>query len=116
MAHSVITRQTRETKETKQTQTGIKKRVGIKYCGGCNPGYERVEMVKRIQFRFNDRFLFLRHDEPDIDVLVLVSGCHRACAGNDLNTENIPHCLVTGENDFDALINCLKSLDQKGDF
>jgi hypothetical protein len=95
---------------------GAKKRIGIKYCGGCNPGYERVEMIERVQFRFNDRFLFLRHDEPDIDVLVLMSGCHRTCAGKDLDLTKITHCPVTGENDFDTLIKWLKSLDQKGDF
>ena len=98
------------------TLAEVKKKIGIKYCGGCNPGYERVEMIERVQFRFNDQFLFLRHDEPDIDVLVLMSGCHRACAGKDLNTAKIPLCSVTGENDFDNLLDWLKSLDQKGDF
>ncbi len=93
-----------------------RRKIGIKYCGGCNPGYERVEMIERVQFRFNNRFLFLRHGDPDIDVLVLMSGCHRACASKDLNPAEIPNCSVTGENDFDNLINWLKSLDQKGDF
>jgi hypothetical protein len=91
------------------------KKVGIKYCGGCNPGYERVEMIHRVQFRINNQFLFLSHDEPDIDGLVLVSGCHRACAGKDLNPIKIPFFSVTGENDFDSLIHWLISLDQKGD-
>jgi hypothetical protein len=91
-------------------------KLGIKYCGGCNPLYERVEMIERVQFRFNDRFLFLRHDDPDIDVLVLMSGCHRACASQDLNPTGIPYCSITGENDFEILMNWLKSLDQKGDF
>ena len=94
----------------------VKKRIGIKYCGGCNPGYERVEMIERVQFGFDNRFLFLRHDELDIDALVLMSGCQRACAAKDLNLKKIPHCLVAGENDFHALINWLKSLDRKGDF
>jgi hypothetical protein len=92
-----------------------KKKVGIKYCGGCNPAYERVEMIHRVQFRINDRFLFLHHEEPDIDALVLVSGCHRACAGKDLNPTKITFFSVTGESDFDRLIDWLKSLDQKGD-
>ena len=73
-------------------------------------------MMERIQFRFSDRFLFLRHDEPDIDVLILMSGCPRACAAEDLNTTKIPNCLVTGEDDFDSLIDWLKSVDRKGDF
>jgi len=103
-------------KPNKPIEIQTRKKIGIKYCGGCNPGYERVEMIERVQFRFNDQFLFLRYDEPDIDVLVLMSGCHRACAGKDLNTAKIPLCLVTGENDFNTLINWLKSLDQKGDF
>jgi hypothetical protein len=116
MAHSVITRQSGKTKQTKHTRTSAKKRIGVKYCGGCNPGYERVEIIQRVQFRFNDRFLFLRHDEPDIEVIVLMSGCHRACASRDFNSTEIPYCSITGENDFDTLINWLKSLNQKGDF
>ena len=95
---------------------GKKKKIGIKYCGGCNPGYERVEMIERVQFRFNDRFLFLRHDEPDIEVLVLMNGCHRACASQDVNPAGILYYSITGENDFGILMDWLKSLDQKGDF
>ena len=71
-------------------------------------------MVERIQFRFSDRFFLVRYDEPNIDGLILMSGCHRACAGEDLNKAKIPHCLVTGEDDFDNLIAWLKSVDRKG--
>ncbi len=93
-----------------------RKKIGIKYCGGCNPGYERVEMMERVQFRFSDRFLFLRHDEPDIDALILTCGCPRACAGENLDIAKIPQCLITGEDDLHSLIDWLKSLDRKGDF
>jgi hypothetical protein len=91
-------------------------KIGIKYCGGCNPGYERVEMIERVQFRFNDRFLFLHHDDPDIEGVILMSGCPRTCASQDVNPTEIPNCSITGENDFNTLITWLKSLDQKGDF
>jgi len=70
---------------------GTKKRIGIKYCGGCNPSYERVEMVERIKFRFNDRLLFLHHDEPELEVMIFINGCQRACAWRDLNPKAIPH-------------------------
>jgi len=94
---------------------GAKKRIGVKYCGGCNPSYERVEMVERIKFRFNDQFLFLRHDDPELEVMVLMSGCQRACACRDWNPKAIPHYSVTGENDFENLIGWLTSPSGKGD-
>jgi len=92
-----------------------KKKIGIKYCGGCNPSYERVEIVHRAQSQFNHPFHFVHHDEPDIEVLLLLSGCQRACAEQDLNRA-VPHYSVTGENGFEALMGWLKSLTTKGDF
>ena len=91
-----------------------KKKVGLKYCGGCNPSYERMEIVQRAQSQLNDRFLFLPYDRPDIDVMILLSGCQRTCAAQDLN-RTIPHYSVAGENEFEALMGWLKSLTAKGD-
>lgn len=85
-----------------------KKKIGVKYCGGCNPAYERVEMIQRVQSQLKDHFLFFRHDEPDIDGMVFLSGCRRACAAQDVN-QTVPHYSITGENDFEALIGWLKS-------
>jgi hypothetical protein len=39
-----------------------KAKIGIRYCGGCNPHYERVEMIQRVQALVGDRLLFIRHD------------------------------------------------------
>jgi|GEM_PF-151335 len=96
-------------------ELAVGKRIGIKYCGGCNPTYERVEMILRVKARFNDQFLFLRYNEPDIDTVILVSGCRRACAGQDLNPKEIPHWSVMEENDLENLIKWLTSLREKGD-
>ncbi len=71
-------------------------------------------MVERIQFQFNDHFSFLRYDELDLNLLILMSGCQRACAGENLDRTRIPYCSVTGEDDFDNLIAWLKSVDRKG--
>ncbi|MDI6761483.1 MAG: hypothetical protein QME83_00480 [Thermodesulfobacteriota bacterium] len=92
-----------------------KKKVGLKYCGGCNPSYERVEIVQRAQSQLKDRLLFLRHDEPDIEVVVLINGCCRTCASQDMNPTGIPHFSVRGENDFKNLMDWLTSLNEKRD-
>lgn len=89
------------------------KKIGVKYCGGCNSTYERVEIIQKIRSRLEDQFLFLRHDEPGIDGLVLINGCLRACAGQDFNQKKIPFYSITGVDDFETLMNWLASLNEK---
>jgi len=91
----------------------IRKKIRIKYCGGCNPTYERVEMVERVQSRLEDRFLFLRHDQQDLDGLILINGCPRSCASENLNRIEAPHFSIAGERDFKSLIDWLMALEKK---
>ena len=92
-----------------------KKKIGIKYCGGCNPTYERVEVIQRVQSSLGDRFLFLRHDQKGLDLLILANGCPRACADQDLKETRVPCRSVTAESEFDSLVEWLAGLDRKGD-
>jgi hypothetical protein len=88
-----------------------KKKIGIKYCGGCNPAYERVKIIDRLQSRLKDQILFLRNDQKGLDVLVLINGCPRSCAIENSNDKEIPCHSIAGENDFEILIDWLRSLD-----
>jgi hypothetical protein len=92
-----------------------RKKIGIKYCGGCNPTYERVEMVQRVKYKLEDQSLFLRYDQQNLDVLVLINGCNRACADKNLNQTKVPHRSIIGESDFESLIDWLASLNDKGE-
>ncbi len=54
--------------------------VGIKYCGGCNPRYDRGGLVARLKGALPDvDFEPVRPDKV-YDLLLVVSGCHVACA------------------------------------
>ncbi|NWF92909.1 MAG: hypothetical protein HXY46_08325 [Syntrophaceae bacterium] len=91
-----------------------KKRIGIKYCGGCNPHYDRVGMVERTESLLKNRFIFLRHDEEGLDGLVLVNGCPRSCSTIDPDRRDLPSFSVSGEADFENLQHSLMALDEKG--
>jgi 4-hydroxybutyrate CoA-transferase len=91
-------------------------KIGIKYCGGCNPSYERVEMIQHVQSLLEDRFIFSIHDQQDSDIMVLVSGCPRACANKNSNHIEVPSRSIVGESDFKSLVDWLEALDEKGDF
>jgi hypothetical protein len=54
---------------------------GVKYCGGCNPRYERREVLENLKTLFLGRVDF-EHAKEDVnyDVLVVIGGCTNCCA------------------------------------
>ena len=93
-----------------------KKKVGLKYCGGCNPSYERVEMVQQLQSLLEKQFIFSDAEQQDIDLLVFVNGCPRCCANDKaLNHTEVPIRSIIGESDFKSLAHFLVFFDKKGD-
>ena len=59
-------------------------RIGIKYCGGCNPVYNRGRQVKRLQEQFPEHdFDFAAGDMRECEIGLVVCGCVRACASVD---------------------------------
>jgi hypothetical protein len=55
-------------------------RIGLKYCGGCNPHYDRVALVRRIEKRLEGRVEFVSPESDDVDLILAVQGCSTACA------------------------------------
>ncbi len=57
----------------------LKMRVGVKYCGGCNPEYDRVALTSLIQERLEIKTNFVPWDSGEIDLALVVCGCQTAC-------------------------------------
>ena len=56
-------------------------KVGIKYCGGCNPAYDRSEIVNRLKSEFAGQLTFEAVDiDQTYDVILVVAGCRSCCA------------------------------------
>ena len=58
-------------------------KVAIKYCGGCNPDYDRVALVKYIEKSLHGKVEFVSAEDENINLVLAVEGCKTACA--DLN-------------------------------
>ena len=55
-------------------------RVALKFCGGCNPDYDRVSVAETVHRRLNDRVDFVSADScDDIDIVLVLAGCESAC-------------------------------------
>jgi len=58
-------------------------KVAIKYCGGCNPDFDRVALVDEIQSNLSGHVEFVSIEEENIDIVLAIEGCQTACADLD---------------------------------
>lgn len=79
----------------------MSKRVSLKYCGGCNPGFDRVEYVQQVQAAAGESITWVTLDDEDVNTVLLVSGCDTACPERD--GELSPYRIVSITDDHAAL-------------
>ncbi len=51
----------------------------VKYCGGCNPRYDRVAFVRSLEEKFGQTFTGAQI-EQEYDEVYIVCGCFTHCA------------------------------------
>lgn len=73
--------------------------VAVKYCGGCNPRYERVELVGRLCAEFPD-VQIVRPEEP-ADIAAVICGCPAACASHTGLAARFGLVVLTCQDDYD---------------
>ena len=73
-------------------------KVGLKYCGGCQAGYDRVAMVDSIRERLAQEVEFVAADSEDAQMILIVTGCSTACAKLDKVSE-VPIRYITSPED-----------------
>jgi bacterioferritin-associated ferredoxin len=58
----------------------VRLRVRLKFCGGCNPHYDRLAVARQIEEGLKGRIRIIS-SHPDIfDLVVAIQGCETACA------------------------------------
>jgi hypothetical protein len=80
-----------------------KLKIGLKYCGGCNPTYDRGLMAEKIRRELNDIADFVTIIDDDVDMVLSIQGCDVSCADlmpfKDFNVR-----IVNSIDDAEALI------------
>ncbi|MDA8140052.1 MAG: hypothetical protein M0036_15495 [Desulfobacteraceae bacterium] len=77
--------------------------VGLKYCGGCNPNYDRVALVAYLRQRLAGQIVFVRYDQPEAEMILAVEGCPTACA--DLASfEHLPVFIIKRPSEAEEFI------------
>jgi len=55
-------------------------KIRVKYCGGCNPNYDRLALVKQIEERLSGKAALVGAEGNGIVLVLAVVGCSIACA------------------------------------
>ena len=82
-------------------------RIGIKYCGGCNPRYDRVAAVKELQ-RQHPEWTVELAGEGGQEYILVVCGCTAACVGHAQLNAARRKFVINSREQFDAACEAIK--------
>jgi len=86
-------------------------RIGIKYCGGCNPRYDRADLVSKLKKYIGDVHTIETAKQGIIyDVVVVLSGCTSACASHQKLETKHEKIFVSSESDYIKLLNIIDKI------
>ena len=85
--------------------------IGIKYCGGCNPGYDREVFVRRLKERFPACVFVTPEEQKKCDIWLFICGCPAACASGEGLEAGKGQFVVTSAKDFIKAAEYIKELE-----
>lgn len=85
-------------------------KVGVRYCGGCNPTFERVGAVESLFRELRGKAQAVGYREDGIQALLLVCGCPTACPAEEGIPSGLPSFLLRAEEELASASMWIKSL------
>ena len=80
-------------------------RIGIKFCGGCNPRYDRVKLANVLKMKLHSCTVEDIEDNNIYDVVFVFSGCSVNCASIKEFKVLKKIYFITPETSIDNIIN-----------
>lgn len=62
--------------------------VAIKFCGGCNPTFDRLQYWEQVKAEAGDSVDWVGPDHPDRNTLLMICGCHTSCPVKNLSPKD----------------------------
>ncbi|MGI6257906.1 MAG: hypothetical protein ACOYJU_07545 [Anaerovoracaceae bacterium] len=57
-------------------------KVGVRFCGGCNPRYDRGAALKKLREEQPDVDFAIAEEGVDYDSILVIGGCTNCCASH----------------------------------
>ncbi|MDO4490773.1 MAG: hypothetical protein Q4B85_06890 [Lachnospiraceae bacterium] len=76
-------------------------KIGVKFCGGCNPSYDRGEAYNNYRKLFPEHTYETVSLQSSYDRILVICGCDKACLREYREAEAKEYLIFTKKNDFD---------------
>ncbi|NLP29536.1 MAG: hypothetical protein GX363_00210 [Clostridiales bacterium] len=84
---------------------------GVRFCGGCNPRYDRGRALEKIKDYFKDRIEFsYAKEDVDYDILLVIGGCTNNCASFSQFNSKLGSIKMWSEDHIDKVIEELEGI------
>ena len=85
--------------------------IGIRYCGGCNAGYDRKTFITNLINNLGKTHNFeIAKENKEYDYLILVCGCPNCCVSHEKYISKYSKIFIKNIGDYDKLAYDLKKL------
>ena len=87
-------------------------KIGIKYCGGCNPIYDRAAVVSSLEEYVNKAYnIEIAKQGIIYAVVIILCGCTSACASNNNLKAKYGKVCITSGNDNSKLFDIIDKMN-----
>ncbi len=96
---------------------GGRRRVALKYCGGCDPVFDRVAYFRKIESLSANDIEWVTLDDPDYEAVLLIEGCDMACAEKSIGSVICDRIISVRRDDSEPgdILNKLLSREEKNE-
>lgn len=88
--------------------------IRLKYCGGCNPRYDREQLARRLRLDFPQARLF-GQGEGLFDVVAVICGCAARCAGHEELQGRCGKAVLADSADYEKLRALCRECELRGE-
>lgn len=85
-------------------------RVGLRYCGGCNPRFDRTAFVRKLKDAFPSLSFAYAQEGVLYDTVLVICGCTAICADRTGLNSRTEIRIVRSEADYPAAAALLNSI------
>lgn len=86
------------------------KKIRVKYCGGCNPRYDRKAVTEAIRLACPQAEVIERHEDGPVDFVTVICGCPAACASHEELQGRHGKVVISSHEERDMVLAAVKGL------